>query len=66
VADLLGELRGETPPAEPYHPAVARRKLRQDLRALQESEVLRDSPALQESTALESTASDSSEGSSKP
>jgi len=37
VAHLLGELRGETPPAEPYHPAVARRKLRQDLRALQEA-----------------------------
>jgi 1-acyl-sn-glycerol-3-phosphate acyltransferase len=54
VADLLGELRGETPPAELYHPAVARRKLRQDLRALQES------------PALESTASDSAEGSAKP
>jgi 1-acyl-sn-glycerol-3-phosphate acyltransferase len=34
VAALLGELRGQTPPAEPFHPAVARRKLRQDLRAL--------------------------------
>jgi len=29
-------LRGQTPPAEFYHPAVARRKLRQELRALQE------------------------------
>jgi 1-acyl-sn-glycerol-3-phosphate acyltransferase len=37
VAGLLGELRGETPPAEFYHPAVARRQLRQDLRALQEA-----------------------------
>jgi 1-acyl-sn-glycerol-3-phosphate acyltransferase len=37
VAGLLGELRGEQPPAEFYHPAVARRKLRQDLRALQEA-----------------------------
>ena len=37
VAVLLGGLRGLTPPAEPYHPAVARRKLRQDLRALQEA-----------------------------
>jgi len=36
VAGLLGELRGMTPPAEPFHPAVARRKLRQDLRALAE------------------------------
>ena len=34
VAALLGGLRGETPPAEPYHPAVARRKMRQELRAL--------------------------------
>jgi 1-acyl-sn-glycerol-3-phosphate acyltransferase len=37
VAGLLGELRGQTPPAEFYHPAVARRKLRQDLRALREA-----------------------------
>lgn len=37
VATQVGELRGETPPAEFYHPAVARRKLRQDLRALQEA-----------------------------
>jgi len=37
VAGLLGELRGLPPPAEPYHPAIARRKLRQDLRALQQT-----------------------------
>ncbi len=37
VAALLGDLRGMTPPTEFYHPAVARRKLRQDLRALQEA-----------------------------
>ena len=37
VAGQLGDLRGLTPPAEFYHPAVARRKLRQDLRALQEA-----------------------------
>jgi 1-acyl-sn-glycerol-3-phosphate acyltransferase len=37
IAALLGELRGQTPPTEFYHPAVARRKLRQDLRALQEA-----------------------------
>lgn len=37
VAGLLGELRGLPAPAEPYHPAVARRKLRQDLRALQQA-----------------------------
>jgi 1-acyl-sn-glycerol-3-phosphate acyltransferase len=37
VAALLGGLRGQTPPAEFYHPAVARRKLRQDLRALRDA-----------------------------
>jgi 1-acyl-sn-glycerol-3-phosphate acyltransferase len=37
VANLLGGLRGEQPPTEFFHPAVARRKLRQDLRALQEA-----------------------------
>jgi 1-acyl-sn-glycerol-3-phosphate acyltransferase len=37
VTGLVAELRGETPPAEPFHPAVARRKLRQDLRALQQA-----------------------------
>lgn len=37
ITALLAGLRGETPPPEPFHPAVARRKLRQDLRALQEA-----------------------------
>ena len=37
VARLLGGLRGEEPPAEFFHPAVARRKERQELRALQEA-----------------------------
>jgi len=34
VAALVGQLRGEEPPAEPYHPAIARRQLRTDLRKL--------------------------------
>jgi 1-acyl-sn-glycerol-3-phosphate acyltransferase len=38
VAVLLGQLREETPPAEPFHPAVARRKMRQELRALAEGQ----------------------------
>ena len=38
IASMLGGLRGEQPPAEFYHPAVARRKLRQDLRTLQEAD----------------------------
>jgi 1-acyl-sn-glycerol-3-phosphate acyltransferase len=37
VTRLLGELRQLPPPAEFYHPAIARRKLRQDLRSLQEA-----------------------------
>ncbi len=48
ITGMLGELRGLTPPAEFYHPAVARRKLRQDLRALQEAsepDPVADSPA---------------------
>src|SRR5258708_5422087 len=38
VAALVGKLRGEDPPAPPYHPAVARRKLRADLRKLAEQQ----------------------------
>lgn len=38
IAGLLGGIRGEQPPAEFYHPAVARRKLRQDMRALAEAD----------------------------
>jgi 1-acyl-sn-glycerol-3-phosphate acyltransferase len=34
VAALLGKLRGEDPPAEPYHPAVERRKVRAGMRQL--------------------------------
>ena len=33
ITGLLAGIRGETPPAEPYHPAVARRKARQEARA---------------------------------
>jgi 1-acyl-sn-glycerol-3-phosphate acyltransferase len=33
VTGLLAGIRGETPPAEPYHPAIARRKARQAQRA---------------------------------
>lgn len=38
VAALVGKLRGEYPPATPYHPAIARRKLRADLRTLAEQQ----------------------------
>jgi 1-acyl-sn-glycerol-3-phosphate acyltransferase len=48
VAALLGQLRDEIPPAEAYHPAVARRKFREDLRTLSktsgETESSPDSP----------------------
>lgn len=38
VSALVGKLRGEDPPAEPYHPAVARRKQRAELRQLAEQQ----------------------------
>ena len=34
VTALVGKLRGEDPPPEPYHSAVARRKERAELRKL--------------------------------
>ena len=34
VAALVGKLRGADPPAQPYHPAIARRKERAELRKL--------------------------------
>jgi 1-acyl-sn-glycerol-3-phosphate acyltransferase len=37
ITGLLAGIRGETPPAEPYHPAVARRKARQEERERQAS-----------------------------
>jgi 1-acyl-sn-glycerol-3-phosphate acyltransferase len=36
VAALVGKLRGEDPPAQPFNPAVARRKQRAELRQLAE------------------------------
>jgi 1-acyl-sn-glycerol-3-phosphate acyltransferase len=45
VAGLLGQLRHEVPPAKPYHPAVARRKFRQDMRTLQEANNETGAPA---------------------
>ena len=45
VTALVGELRGEVPPAKPYHPAVERRKLRQELRKLQQDSSETAAPA---------------------
>ena len=36
ITGLLAGIRGETPPAEPYHPAIARRKARQEARKSQD------------------------------
>jgi 1-acyl-sn-glycerol-3-phosphate acyltransferase len=44
VTALLGSLRGQTPPAEFFHPAIARRQERQAMRALQEAAAA-DEPA---------------------
>ena len=38
VTALLGKLRGEEPPAQPYHPAIARREARAELRKLAETQ----------------------------
>jgi 1-acyl-sn-glycerol-3-phosphate acyltransferase len=44
ITGLLAQLRGETPPDEPYHPAIARRKARQELRAWQDQGRTEGSP----------------------
>ncbi|MGI9007113.1 MAG: lysophospholipid acyltransferase family protein [Streptosporangiaceae bacterium] len=45
VAAQVGTLRGETPPAEPYHPAVARRRQREEIRKLAEQPANGAAPA---------------------
>ena len=45
ITRLLGELRGAEPPAEPYHPAIARRKARQELQELAKAQASREPPA---------------------
>jgi 1-acyl-sn-glycerol-3-phosphate acyltransferase len=44
ITALLAGIRGEIPPAEPYHPAVARRKARQEARE-REGQSITDTPA---------------------
>jgi len=44
ITALLAGIRGETPPAEPYHPAVARRKARQEARE-REGQATTETPA---------------------
>ena len=44
ITGLLAQLRDEIPPAEPYHPAVARRKARHELRQQQDQLVTDGSP----------------------
>lgn len=45
VTVLLGKLRGEDPPETPYHPAVERRKVRNELRKLAETQAEADDGA---------------------
>jgi len=62
ITALLAGIRGETPPAEPYHPAVARRKARQEARE-REDQSITDTPAdsgLADPGAGDSDAADSS------
>jgi 1-acyl-sn-glycerol-3-phosphate acyltransferase len=42
ITGLLGELRGAAPPAEPYHPAIARRKARQELAELASAQAAKE------------------------
>lgn len=44
ITALLAGIRGEIPPAEPYHPAVARRKARQEVRE-REGQATTETPA---------------------
>jgi 1-acyl-sn-glycerol-3-phosphate acyltransferase len=44
ITGLLAGIRGETPPATPYHPAVERRKARQAAREMQNSGVTQVHP----------------------
>jgi 1-acyl-sn-glycerol-3-phosphate acyltransferase len=44
ITRLLAGIRGETPPAEPYHPAVARRQARQNARE-REDQAVTEAPA---------------------
>ena len=39
ITGLLAGIRGETPPATPYHPAIERRKARQAAREMQNSAI---------------------------
>jgi 1-acyl-sn-glycerol-3-phosphate acyltransferase len=45
VSALVGTLRGESPPAEPYHPAIARRNERAAMRKLAEQQANGAAPA---------------------
>ncbi len=49
VSALVGKLRGEDPPAQPYHPAVARRRQRAELRQLAEQSTEDAGPAAEHS-----------------
>ncbi|HUC59640.1 MAG TPA: lysophospholipid acyltransferase family protein [Streptosporangiaceae bacterium] len=48
ITELVAKLRNEVPPAEPYHPAKARRQLRSDLRKLAEGQEEQDEQEQQE------------------
>ncbi len=45
ITGLLAGIRGETPPAEPFHPAVARREARQEAREIHEEARTEEAPA---------------------
>lgn len=64
ITKLLATLRGEIPPAEPYHPAVARRKARQEMRLLAEASATPADPG--QPSDITDTPADSSPEASPP
>jgi 1-acyl-sn-glycerol-3-phosphate acyltransferase len=63
ITGLLAQLRNEVPPAEPYHPAVARRKARQEQRQLQQDQPVTDGSANSGTAAVSGSCSGSAPGS---
>jgi 1-acyl-sn-glycerol-3-phosphate acyltransferase len=64
ITKLLATLRGEVPPAEPYHPAIARRKARQEARLLAEASAAAADPG--KPSEITDNAADSSPEASSP
>jgi len=58
VAALVGKLRGADPPAQPYHPAIARRQQRAELRELAEQQTAEPGQDQHDAAGVEDAPSD--------